>query len=234
MNCAFLSVKATMSRAAKRRPFGTVAANATAVFKGNKEDVRNQKPRSIKPSSKAPKPKPSAPRVKSKLKHNHEEKPRKSKTPKMHNLSSRGGAYDFQADFVEKKLPNDGTARRKAVKPDPSPVKRPDPTSKAIKSNCSLSAAPPTNKLQPPTPKLINHRDSFIQSSLGRLFKPSQPFSGQRLITSRCTEHEASSDMDVDTECSTPEKTSPLVTSPYNKPDPEPIMEELPVEAADT
>eukprot|EP00956_Cyclotella_meneghiniana_P041304 scaffold222184_cov21-Cyclotella_meneghiniana.AAC.1 len=39
--------------------------------------------------------------------------------------------------------------------------------------------------------------------------------------------------MDVDTECSTPEKTSPLVTSPYNKPDPEPIMEELPVEAAD-
>ena len=222
-----------MSLAAKRRPFGTVAANAAAVFKGNKEDVRNQKPRSIKPSSKAPKPKPSAPRVKSKLKHNHEEKPRKSKTPKMHNLSSRGGAYDFQADFVEKKLSNDGTARRKAVKPDPSPVKRPDPTSKAIKSNRSSSAAPPTNKLQPPTPKLINHRDSFIQSSLGRLFKPGQPFSGRRSITSRCTEREASSDMDVDSECLSPEKTSPLVTSPYNKPDPEPIMEDFSVEAAD-
>jgi len=49
----------------------------------------------------------------------------------MHNLSSRGGAYDFQADFVEKKLSNDGTARKKAVQPDPSPVKRPDPTSKS-------------------------------------------------------------------------------------------------------
>eukprot|EP00956_Cyclotella_meneghiniana_P003480 scaffold4229_cov38-Cyclotella_meneghiniana.AAC.9 len=222
-----------MSLVAKRRPFGTAAANAAAVVKGNKEDGRNRKPRSIKSSPKATKPKPSAPTVKSKLKHNQEEKPRKSKTPKMHNLSSIGGAYDFQADFVEKKLSNDGTARKKAVQPDPSPVKRPDPTSKAIKSNCSSSAAPPTNKLQPLTPKLINHRDSFIQSSLGRLFKPSQPFSGRRSITSRCTEREASSDMDVDSECSSPEKTSPLVTSPYNKPDPEPIVENFSVEAAD-
>lgn len=127
-----------------------------------------------------------------------EEKRRKSKTPKMHNLSSAGGAFRFETEFVERQISRDAPNRNapkksSKYKPDPSPIKKPDPSSKMLSAT--------------------SRRDSFIASSVGRSSKPN------RRAPAKSSERDASSDMDVDTECPTPEKSS--ATSPYDKPDPE-------------
>lgn len=225
----------------KRRPFGSAAANY-AVDKDARKGPPSVEPRKSKATAHLPKPK----------RNDSRDEKRKSKTPKTSNLSSVGGAYNFQTDFArqtKKPAQADQQIHRGAVekpsraKPDPSPIKRPDPTSKMFvkqsnpaaanvsaglvleaaatgKSKPSSKAAmKPTSAFASPTKRHVI-RNSSAASTNGCLFKPNAPSSA---LLSRLSERDASSDMDVDSECSSPEKSSPLITSPHTKPDPEAV-----------
>ncbi|KAL7551895.1 hypothetical protein ACHAWF_015873 [Thalassiosira exigua] len=164
------------------------------------------------------------------------ERRRDSRTPKTSNLTAAAGAYDLRKEFdlclprggKKKKHPSKQgskggpTAARgrpaapAGARPDPSPVKLPDPsalrapTSKAKRSGESAGhgGAP-------------NRGDNFVSASLKRLFSSkgstndAEPARDGR--TDGLVEHETS---DMDTACSTPEKDSPLITSPLDRPDP--------------
>jgi hypothetical protein len=193
------AIKPTMmSSKNKRKPFGTSAGNGAIIRdKGaGRKDEQSIEPRGSKVSLKGFHPKQE--NSQRAIRHNDDcaEKRRKSKTPKTNNLSSIGGAYDIQTDFVKRQIICDATEKSKAL-PDPSPVRRPDPTS-----------------LFAPT------RDSFVASSLQRLFMPSH----SKVIaaaSSKRSEQDISSDMDTDS--SSADNISPLMTSPYDKPDPDAI-----------
>jgi len=118
---------------------------------------------------------------------------------------------------------------------DPSPIKRPDPSSKDghlkmkhHKSNSALltkSTKDPSSKHERAAPSRVktnNGKDGFIAASLKRLFPSSKEVAKKEPTRSR--REPLGLDPSDDTVCTTPEPTpeqvSPLVTSPLNKPDP--------------
>ena len=160
---------------------------------------------------------------------------RDSKTPKTNNLTTIGGAYGLGGDYglnpMRKKPTKSKKRRDKAANnkkpPDPSPLKRPDPDpstsviapSKQPKSKTSvksiISSALKRNKSNQ-----FNKRDATEVSA--KVAAPSAAASSlvntSRSLPPANNEYDQLSDMD--TACSTPEKESPLITSPRNKPDP--------------
>ena len=186
----------------KRKPFGTssrnegVRLNTSAPSRPGKENVTQKVT-----STDAP------PR-------------RDSKTPKASNLTTIGGAYGLDDDFLgmnptrkkvhaksKQKLMDRRNAAKK--KPDPSPVKRPDPAaSTATTSSGSLQK-------QPKKKSLIK---SIVSSALKRNQSDAAPKKGDDKYTSTTLLDESTSDMD--TAASSPERASPLITSPHGKPDP--------------
>ena len=237
----------TMSLQSKRRPFGTSAANAANIKERQLRDEKSTRsihPLISKAVTKQPRQEQTARSVAVKN-ANRNDKGRESKTPKMHNLSSVGGAYNFEIDFVEKQVTRNVALKPSNSKPDPSPIKRPDPS---VKSSHTSLTAPKNGKPSAAAPKkkpslaYTNQRvssgvstippkevkSSAVAPKLKSSSTTSAPFKSSRHISnrsvassSRRSDRDASSDMDVDTECSSPEKTSPLVTSPYYQPDPD-------------
>ena len=167
-------------------------------------------------------------------------KRRYSKTPKASNLSTAGGAYSLRNEELDElsrplakisktskisSTQNRLTTLTATAKPDPSPIKRPDPSAVSKKKKFSAKSA----KHEATTAK----RDNFVAASLKRLFpsskslttannfnsiaKPTTTKDQPREPTDPSPNH-ASSDMD--TACSTPEKDSPLIKSPLTRPDP--------------
>lgn len=108
--------------------------------------------------------------------------------------------------------------RRDAAKkkPDPSPLKKPDPTA-AARSNSSLLSQQPKKKnpvrsivssaLKRGKSDKSNNRDAEFTSTAEGAVAVNPPSSNESLS-------------DMDTAGSTPEKYSPLITSPHEKPDP--------------
>eukprot|EP00986_Skeletonema_menzelii_P007086 scaffold2736_cov212-Skeletonema_menzelii.AAC.6 len=185
----------------KKKPFGTSSRNesnrrnnATAPTRPGKENL-TQKSTST-----------DAPR-------------RDSKTPKASNLTTIGGAYGLVNDFLgmnptrkkvhaksKQKLMDRRDAAKK--KPDPSPLKRPDPTA-STQPSASLSQQPKKNK---------SSVKSIIASALKRGKSGRSNKGDAKFYSTAGVDNESLSDMD--TAVSTPEKASPLITSPHEKPDP--------------
>ena len=158
------------------------------------------------------------------------EKRRDSKTPKTNNTSAIMGAcsskngLNLREAREKPKSTKRATKCRPIAKLDPSPIQRPDPLS----SKASASEAKrPSN---PTRSKGKISRDKFVSALSKRLF-PSKRSTQGHLSLKKNTEsnnpidgmsppgrHYASSDMD--TAGSTPEKDSPLITSPFTKLDP--------------
>lgn len=149
---------------------------------------------------------------------------RDSKTPKASNLTTIGGAYGLGDDFLgmnptRKKKTHAKSKqrlmdRREAAKkrPDPSPLKRPDPT--AAKQSLSKQS------------KKKNSVKSIISSALERSKSDQSKNRDARVSSSAevaiANKPPANNDSlsDMDTAGSSPEKHSPLITSPHEKPDP--------------
>lgn len=185
----------------KKKPFGTSSRNesnrrnnATAPTRPGKENL-TQKSTST-----------DAPR-------------RDSKTPKASNLTTIGGAYGLVNDFLgmnptrkkvhaksKQKLMDRRDAAKK--KPDPSPLKRPDPTA-STQPSASLSQQPKKKK---------SSVKSIIASALKRGKSDTSNKGDAKFYSTAGVDNESLSDMD--TAVSTPEKASPLITSPHEKPDP--------------
>ncbi|KAL3792301.1 hypothetical protein HJC23_006213 [Cyclotella cryptica] len=185
-----------------RRPFGTSAGNGANNRDSGpgRKDGKSVEPRGSKVTSKAFQPGQGRSLQRAAQKNDdRDDKRRKSKTPKTNNLSSIGGAYDIQNNFVERSVIRDVTKKSEAL-PDPSPIRRPDPTS-----------------MYAPT------RDSFVTSSVQRLFNPSRSkiIAGGRKTIDSSKHSERSMSSDMDTNSSNSDKNSPLITSPYEKPDPD-------------
>lgn len=144
---------------------------------------------------------------------------RDSKTPKASNLTTIGGAYGLADEFPElnptrkKKKPHAKSKqklleRRDASrrKPDPSPLKKPDPTATKLHS---LSLQNQSKK---------KRSVKSVVSSATKKYDVKKATAGEVVnLTNPSTNDSLSS---MDTGNSTPEKYSPLITSPHNKPDP--------------
>ena len=110
---------------------------------------------------------------------------------------------------------------------DPSPIKRPDPSSKGghlkmkqHKSNSLLlkSTKEPSSKHERAAASRVktnNGKDGFVAASLKRLFP-----SSKEVAKKEPTRSKREPDLSDETVCTTPEQVSPLITSPLNKPDP--------------
>jgi hypothetical protein len=130
------------------------------------------------------------------------EKRRDSKTPKMGNLTSVGGAYDPKKEFEAPRPRGDkrdqhrkSAGQHPAAKLDPSPIKRPDPT--------TTTKAPHSTVNRPGT----KQRGGFVAAAKTKSGRPIAP-------------NLAHASSDTKTVRSTPEKDPPLVMSPLTKPDP--------------
>jgi hypothetical protein len=139
---------------------------------------------------------------------------RDSKTPKTNNLTTIGGAYGFGDESMRKKPTKSKKRRDKAAnnkKPDPSPLKKPDPTSvKQPKSKTSVKSII-SSALKRSKSDQFKKRDTEVGA------KVAAPSPAASLAPAN-NEYDQLSDMD--TACSTPEKESPLITSPITRPDP--------------
>ena len=145
-----------------------------------------------------------------------------SKTPKTSNLTTIGGAYGLGDDFGmnmnptrKKKSSNSAKIRGAAAakKPDPSPLKKPDPTSQ---TQVVSSKQPETNSVKSIV-SMVLKRNKSDHSKTGFAGEVTA-FSSALAMSPPANEQLDGSDMD--TACSTPEKESPLVISPRNRPDP--------------
>jgi len=130
------------------------------------------------------------------------DKRRDSKTPKMGNLTSVGGAYDPKKEFEAPRPRGDkrdqhrkSAGQHPAAKLDPSPIKRPDPTT-TTKAPHSMVNRPGTKQ-----------RGGFVAAAKTKSGRPIAP-------------NLAHASSDTKTVRSTPEKDPPLVMSPLTKPDP--------------
>ncbi|KAL9187399.1 hypothetical protein ACHAXT_001502, partial [Thalassiosira profunda] len=144
---------------------------------------------------------------------------RDSKTPKANNLSAAPGAYGLgsglefdsqkpraKAKAGAKNGAADTSRQQPGRKPDPSPVKLPDPSAANAKATRRAS-------------KSSKRGDKFVAASLKRLFSGAKGDPRGASPPGRRRDGGGSSDMD--TACSTPpERDSPLITSPQGKPDP--------------
>ena len=111
---------------------------------------------------------------------------------------------------------------------DPSPIKRPDPSSKdghlKVKHHNSNSLLTKSSKERSSKHeraavsrvKTSSGKDGFVAASLKRLFPSSKEVAKKE--PTRSTRKPL--DPSDDTVCTTPEQVSPLITSPLNKPDP--------------
>ncbi|KAL3790502.1 hypothetical protein ACHAWO_010225, partial [Cyclotella atomus] len=222
----------------QRRPFGSAAANG-AVHKYDRKGYASIEPR---------KSKTKAHLLRSQQNTSHDER-RKSKTPKTSNLSTVGGAYSFQTEFdgptkeaVKADQRHRGAVKKPSrAKPDPSPIKRPDPDCR-VSVNQPIPAAADglsgllstkgmaIGKPKPISKAVAKHNSSSAEPTMSPRNTIAASNSSEGVFKSnaasstgisRRTDLDASSDMEVDSECSSPEKSSPLITSPYSKPDPE-------------
>lgn len=151
---------------------------------------------------------------------------RDSKTPKTNNLTTIGGAYGLGDEFGLNPMRKKPTKRRKAAnhkKPDPSPLKKPDPSasstskiapSKQPKSKTSVKSII-SSALKRSKSDQFNKRDAEVGAKVA---VASSLAGSKRSPPPANNEYDQLSDMD--TACSTPEKESPLIISPRNKPDP--------------
>ncbi len=192
----------------KKKPFGTSSRNegvrqnhSTAPTRPGKENIAQ------KFTSTDPPPR------------------RDSKTPKASNLTTIGGAYGLGDEFLgvnptrRKKHPKskqrllerrDNAAKKK---PDPSPLKKPDPTA-AAKSTASSSLSR--------QPKKKSSVRAIVSSALKRSKSDKSNKRDAEFTSTNGVAHPPSNESlsDMDTAGSTPEKNSPLITSPHEKPDP--------------
>lgn len=155
---------------------------------------------------------------------------RDSKTPKTNNLTTIGGAYGLGDNFgLKRKKPTkskkrrDKAANRRGI--DPSPLKKPDPSasssviapSKQPNSKTSVKSIL-SSALKRSTSDQFNKRDAEVGAKVAAPSAASSLVNTSRSPTPANNEYDQLSDMD--TACSTPEKESPLITSPHNKLDP--------------
>jgi hypothetical protein len=143
---------------------------------------------------------------------------RDSKTPKMGNLTSVGGAYDPKKEFEASRPRGDtrgqhlkSAGNHPAAKLDPSPIKRPDPTT--TKTPHSTVNRPGTKQ-----------RGGFVAASMKRLFPSKDSTINQHRAKTKSgrpiAPNRAHSSSDMKMVRSTPETDPPLVMSPLTKPDP--------------
>jgi hypothetical protein len=211
-----------MSNQPKRRPFGNAASHCNAVVpnvsKGaGKKPTASIDPRGGEPFFKTSRSKQTA---RSATTTRNQNDRRKSKTPKMHNLSTVGGAYNFQDYVVDRQISRTASKISSKPKPDPSPLKRPDPSSKIVLATTATAkdefitspAGTSTNNIDSSLVTMTSkHRGSFIASTVGRLFKPQHSSSSKTAASSKLSECDTCSDMDVDSEFSSPDMTSPHI-----------------------
>jgi len=148
---------------------------------------------------------------------------RDSKTPKAGNLTSTGGAYALKTDDWEVIEPHGKGRRqrrdgqhlpRRTAMLDPSPVKRPDPSTKSPTVQRSKIVRPVKSTNRDDSTKQKQQQQQhggIVVASLKRLFPSSNQNGHGHSIGPSSPTHTASS---------TPEKDSPLITSPRMKPDP--------------
>jgi len=191
----------------KRKPFGTSSHNEDNRHNHSTAPLRPGKENGTQKSTSTDAP----PR-------------RDSKTPKASNLTTIGGAYGLGDDFLgmnptRKKKTHAKSKqrlmdRREAAKkrPDPSPLKRPDPTaakqslSKQSKKKNSVKSII-SSALERSKSDQSKNRDARVSSSAEVAIANNPPANNDSLS-------------DMDTAGSSPEKHSPLITSPHEKPDP--------------
>ena len=158
--------------------------------------------------------------------------PRKdSKTPKTNNLTTIGGAYGLGDDFGLNHMRKKPTKSKKRRKPDPSPLKKRDPPTKSISASTSVIAPSKQPKSKTSVKSIISSalkrsksdqfkkRDAEVGAKVAAPSAESSSLaSSSRFPPPANNEYDQLSDMD--TACSTPEKESPLITSPHSRPDP--------------
>ena len=195
----------------KRKPFGKSSLN--------EDNRRNVAPSRPGKENKLQKPTSNADSLRR----------RDSKTPKASNLTTIGGAYGLADEFPEinptrkkKKKPHAKSKqklleRRDASrKPDPSPLKKPDPTATKL-SPLSLRNQ---SKKKHSVKSVVSSALSSIRSdqSNSKKYDAKKTSTGEVANAMKPSENDSLSSMD--TANSTPEKHSPLITSPHEKPDP--------------
>ena len=118
----------------------------------------------------------------------------------------------------KEKLEEDRQRDAAKKKPDPSPLKKPDPTAN---TQSDVSSTRQTKKKK-------SSVKSIISSALKRSKSDQSKKRDAKVISSadeaviaiNPSVNHSSPPSDMDTACSTPEKESPLITSPHEKPDP--------------
>ena len=239
----------------KKRPSAAAVINKSSTHDNGRQHLskshRHQQHTSTSRQTKQEKTRPDS------SKEAAAEKRRDSKTPKTSNLTATAGAYDLSKEFgldqqlrpkrggkhKTKPSKNDavvaGGAQHNNLhrppasksKPDPSPIKRPDPSSSLPDSKTKRTSKSNTTKSNNGN---NSKRDGFVAASLKRLFpsKTSSKLDNEQQPTKSTENHDknersiepADSSSDRDTECSTQqpkdEDNSPLITSPLTKPDP--------------
>ena len=149
---------------------------------------------------------------------NAAESRRDSKTPKMGNLTSAGGAYNVNKELDappprgSRWVQHVKTAgHRPGAKRDPSPTKLPDPTNAPAKST--------TNRADKSTKRhgSSKQRDGFVAASLKRLFSSKDSTANQPRTKSNDDDRLLGSNH---VQTSSHMKMVGLVTSPLSKPDP--------------
>jgi hypothetical protein len=197
----------------KRKPFGTSAKNAlNSMKKPVQKDGSNHDGRGGTSTTR--------------FDPNAAEKRRDSKTPKMGNLTSTGGAYDLKEEFEAPRPRGDkrdqhlkSAGHQPAAKLDPSPIKRPDPTTtKALHSTVNR---PGNSKKRDGSTKQCG---GIVAASLKRLFPSKNSTINQPRAKTKSgrpvAPNPAHASSDMKTVRTTPEKDPPLVMSPLTKPDP--------------
>lgn len=194
------ATKQTMPTASKqkRKPFGTASRNE--VVNRNQNYTATSRPGkendALKSTSADASPHPR----------------RDSKTPKASNLTTIGGAYGLGDDFFGMMNPTRKKkhAKTKKNKPDPSPLKKPDPTAT---TKSIISSKQPKG-----TSSVTSIFSLALKRSKSDHAKKRDAKGTTYAVAAIAMNNSPSSDMD--TACSTPEKESPLITSPCEKPDP--------------
>jgi hypothetical protein len=192
--------------AQKRKPFGTSAENA---LNSKKQSIQKDVPKHDSRGG-----------TSTRFDPNTAERRRDSKTPKKGNLTSAGYAYDLKKEFGappprgSKWVQHVKTAgHRPVAKRDPSPIKRPDPTSASGKSTVlsKMNRPDKLSKRHSSTKK----RDGFVAASLKRLF----PSMDSSVNQPRAKTNDSDRPFD-NIMRSTGEKNPTFVMSPLTKPDP--------------
>jgi hypothetical protein len=190
------TVVAMMKQQHKRKPFGKSTENALNARVGGAGNPRGVSNNGAK-----------------------EEMRRDSKTPKAGNLTSTGGAYALKKELEAIEPRGKGRRKRRdgqylprrTAMLDPSPVKRPDPSTKSSTVQLSKMIARPVDSTKRNDSTKQKEHGGFVAASLKRLF-PSSNQNGNG--------HSIGPSSPTLTASSTPEKDSPLITSPCMKPDP--------------